>query len=74
MNEQLNEILADVFNVDKNILTDDLTQDQIPEWDSLAHLRLITCIEEEMKIALTMEEIQSLDSVGKIREIVKKKL
>ena len=41
---QLADIFHDVFDDDAIDLTPELTADDVPEWDSLTHVRLILTI------------------------------
>ncbi len=70
INEQLNTILTDILDLEDEQLSNDLTPDTAENWDSMNHLRLKTAIEQEFSISLSMEEIQSMQSVSKIRELV----
>ncbi len=70
MNEKLNKILADILDLENEQISDELTSDTAEHWDSINHLRLVTAIEQEFSISLSMEEIQSMQSVSKIRDLV----
>ena len=39
---------------------------EVPEWDSLAHMRLLAMLENEFGIAVTEEHVAELTSVGAI--------
>lgn len=43
-----------------------------PQWDSIAHMRLIAAIEEEFKIRLTVQDILGMSSYHVAQEIVRK--
>jgi acyl carrier protein len=66
---RLREILADVLDVDPQI-TDDFSRDDESGWDSMAHLRLITAIEQAFAIKFTMKEIEEIRSYGDLRDRV----
>ncbi|MBA3562402.1 MAG: acyl carrier protein [Gammaproteobacteria bacterium] len=70
MHRTVEQIIAEVFEVDESSLSDDLTPETVDRWDSLNHFRLITALEQAFRIKLSMREIQSLESIGKIREVV----
>lgn len=70
MHKTVEQIIAEVFEVDESSLSDDLTPETVDRWDSLNHFRLITALEQAFRIKLSMQEIQSLESIGKIREVV----
>ena len=68
----LEEILEEVLNVKPDDAKDELELVNIDEWDSMAHMILITRIEEGFEIQLSQDDIVSMQSIGKIREILKK--
>jgi acyl carrier protein len=70
MNDKLNEIFADMFDLDRREIRDDLTPQDVELWDSLNHLKLITAIEEAFGIRLSMEEVNAIDSLRKLRALV----
>jgi len=69
METRLREILADVLDVDLHC-TDDLRRDDESGWDSMAHLRLITAIEQAFGLKFTMREIEEIRSYGDLRDRV----
>jgi len=62
--ETLSEIFADVMDLDEVALTDATTADDIEEWDSLSHVRLIVAVEREWGISFTNAEIEGFKCVG----------
>lgn len=72
MDEKLDRIIAEILDLDDDGLNDDLTPETAEYWDSLNHLRLITAVEQAFGIKLTMDEIQSIGSVGELRETVRR--
>ncbi len=74
INEKVNKILADILDLETEQLSDDLTPDTAENWDSMNHLRLVTAIEQEFSISLSMEEIQSIQNISKLRDLVKQHL
>jgi len=69
MNKGLVELVADVMGLEESEVTGSLSREVDTCWDSLSHLRLITAIEEQYSVRLTMDEIQSmvtLDDVDRI--------
>lgn len=68
--ENLRAIVADILDLDSSAISLDLSRRTAETWDSLSHLRLITAVEEEFSISLTMEEIESTDSFVRLLELV----
>jgi acyl carrier protein len=69
MEIRLREIVADVLDVDPQI-TDDFSRDDESGWDSMAHLRLITAVEQAFGLKFTMQEIEEIRSYGDLRDRV----
>jgi len=57
-------LMADVLEVPIERLSPDVDREALPEWDSLAHLRLITALEEEFGIRPSMSQIGDVHSLG----------
>ena len=72
--QQVDEVMAGVFNVKASDLTDDINMDNVPYWDSLRNMELIAALESKFNFELSFEEITEMTTVGKVREIVGKKL
>ena len=68
----INAIVADVLSLDEDEVNGELTPEKAEYWDSMAHLTLVTAIEEECGIKLTMDEVQSIESVNDMYTIVQK--
>lgn len=71
--ERLQEIMADVFDEDDLVVTRDTTAEDVEEWDSLSHIRLMVAIEREFHVKFTNAEIESLESVGDLVDKLKAK-
>ena len=72
MKEKVKEIIAEALNVDKTVLTDDLSIGGIPEWDSVGNLTIISAIEENMEIEIPLDDLFDLTSVSALVEEVEK--
>jgi acyl carrier protein len=68
--DKLNKILSEVFRLKEDELNDELTMDDIDNWDSLTHMDLITSIESGFEIQLTMDDIMNCKDIKTIRTIV----
>lgn len=73
--EKIKLIMAEVFEMNKDLINNNITQKDTPEWDSLSHLNLIVEIEEEFSVSFTPEKIGSMISMELIiHELKKSKL
>jgi acyl carrier protein len=68
--EKLDHIVADILELDVGAISDALTPDDVEQWTSLNHLRLVTAVEEAFGISLSMEQIESIRSIGALRKLV----
>jgi acyl carrier protein len=63
MESQVKAIIARVLNVDSAIITDELSSGDIPEWDSVGNLAIISTLEQELDIEFPLEDLFDLTSV-----------
>jgi acyl carrier protein len=70
---RITAIFRDILDDDSIILREDMTADDLDNWDSLTHVDLILAIEKEFKIRFTTGEISGLRSVGQLAALVSKK-
>ena len=63
MENQVKEIIARVLNVDLGVITDTLSSGDIPEWDSVGNLAIISTIEQELEVEFPLEDLFDLTSV-----------
>ena len=68
--KDINKILVKVFGVSEENISDDATMNDIPGWDSLTHMDLITAIEEDFCIELDGDEIAEMTNIGNIRKVL----
>jgi acyl carrier protein len=71
--ERIAEIVAEVLGLDPGSVTDDCGMETAENWDSLNHLRIITAVEQELGLTLTMEEIRSANSLSKLVELARQR-
>lgn len=66
--------MRDVFDLDDLVITPDTSAEDVEEWDSLSHVRLIVAIERKFKFKFTNSEIDSLKNVGDLAKVIQSKL
>ena len=71
--ERLTPIFRDIFDREDLTPTPTLTARDVPEWDSLSHIRLIVAVEKEFGIKFALGELQSLQNVGEMIALIEKK-
>ena len=72
MESQVKEIIARVLNVDIAVVTDDLSSGDIPEWDSVGNLAIISTLEQELDLEFPIEDLFDLTSVRSLIDEVNK--
>ena len=70
----LTEIISKVLLLDKNELTNDLKRGDYEPWDSMAHLVLISEIENEFGVFFEDDEVVNIWTVADIRSLLSKKI
>ena len=68
--ERLQEIFRTVMEDDQLVLTDDLTAEDVPTWDSVAQVSLMFTIESEFGLQFEDDLLTSFDNVGELRRFV----
>lgn len=71
---ELQPIFHDVFDDEDLVITDETNAEQIEDWDSLSHIRLVVAIEKHFSIKFAFGELQDLKNVGEMVELIKEKL
>ena len=71
--QRIKQILTNVLEVKEDEITDSFGPGDADLWDSMNNLHLITALEEEFQIHLTMDEIRQMDTFGRIKEIVERR-
>lgn len=51
-------------------IEDHMTFDDVPGWDSVGHMNLITELESRFGVSLDMDEIIAMDSVKAVRDVI----
>lgn len=70
---KLTELFREIFDDDSIILEDSTTAKDITGWDSLMHVTLLSEIEEEFDISISMGEKATMKNVGEIVDYISKK-
>jgi acyl carrier protein len=72
--EKLTDIFRDIFDDDDLVLTGQMTAEDVDEWDSLSHIRLIVAVEKDFGVSFSSSEIASLENVAQLAELTERKL
>ena len=71
---RLTTVFREVFDEDSIALTPQMTADDIDEWDSLSHIRLVLTVEKEFGVKFSAAEIGALKNVGDFISLIQSKL
>ena len=66
-------LLVEFFDLPTNTRSEDIRQELLANWDSLAMVQLITELERRFSVEFDLEEIQRLRSYAEIRETLSRK-
>lgn len=72
--DKLTPIFQEVFDDDTLIPTAEMTANDVEEWDSLSHIRLIVAVEEFFKIKFSSAEVGELEIVAEFVALIESKL
>jgi len=74
MLSQLEPIFRDILDNSRLNLTRESNASNVAGWDSLAHINLISAIEQQFGISFTLGELQELKNVGEMIDLMERKL
>lgn len=69
---KLKDIFSKTLEIDEALITDKLTYNSIPEWDSIAHMALVAELDDVFDIMLDTDDILDMSSFAKAKEILMK--
>jgi acyl carrier protein len=72
--ERLQDVFREVFDDEDMVITREMTANDVVEWDSLAHMALITSVENEFNVRFTTKEILGLNNIGEFMNVLEGKL
>jgi len=70
--EKAKDVFAHALGIDRALVTDDLKYGS-KEWDSIAHMVLISRLEEAFGVSIDTDEVIDLSGFAKAKEILSKK-
>lgn len=73
MELQVEQIIADTLEIPVESVTDELTSDDLEEWDSLASMTIVRELEKHFNIHFSFDDLLNLDSVKGIKKMISEK-
>lgn len=71
--DRLSTLLRDTFDDDELVATPELSADDVDEWDSLAHVRLMLAVEKAFGVKFSAAEVNRLKNVGELATLIQSK-
>lgn len=71
---KLKQVVSDILEVDIDDINENSSPDNIEQWDSLSHIKLVMAIEAEFNVKLTPDDMMDMLSVKLIKMILAEKL
>ncbi len=72
--EKLTGIFRKVFNDESIVLSQELTANDVGNWDSLTHMLMIGEVENSFAVKFKLKELGKLDNVGGLVSLIQSKL
>ena len=70
--ETYKKVFLDSLNIQNDQFNENLKYNEIPEWDSIAHMSLISGLEDKFNISIDTDDIVDFSSFLKGKKILKK--
>lgn len=70
--EKYKIVFSKSLSIESSKVSSELKYNDIPEWDSIGHMTLISGLEEEFNISIETDDIIDFSSFEKGKEILKK--
>ena len=70
--ETYKKVFLDSLNIQNDQFNENLKYNEIPEWDSIGHMTLISGLEENFNISIDTDDIVDFSSFQKGKKILKK--
>ena len=71
-NEKLVQVFSEALGIEREGVVDDLQYNTIKQWDSTAHMVLVSELEAAFDVMLDTDDIIDMSSVGKAKAILGK--
>ena len=68
------EIISNHFELEQGEVNEQMSADDVDDWDSLSHITLIAKVESHFKIRFEGPELSKLENIGGLISIVSEKI
>tara|TARA_B100001063_G_scaffold245297_1_gene280580 strand:- start:1432 stop:1668 length:237 start_codon:yes stop_codon:yes gene_type:complete len=66
------KVFTDSLSIDKKKFNENIKYNDIPEWDSIGHMTLMSALEDEFKISIDTDDVIDFSSFKRGIQILKK--
>ena len=73
MSDRMRAVFAETFGLDADTFSLEMAPEDVPQWDSLGHMRLVMNLEQTFGIQFEVDEITEMSSGRKIIELLQAK-
>ena len=73
MQQRIQSVFQEIFDNPSLVIADEMSAKDIPEWDSLAQVKLIIALEEEFGTKFTTNEVAEMSCVGDLKRALQGK-
>ena len=73
ISEKLRTIMSDVLGVEPDAISEQSTNESIPNWDSVHAISLLLSIEEEFQVTFSDSEATKMSSFAEIKKLLEAK-
>ena len=74
LHDRLTNVFRDVFDNPSITIFDQMTAADVDGWDSLTHITLVVAAEKAFNVKFSTRDIQSLQDVGGLLALIRRKL
>ena len=67
----IEELVGKVFQINPEELSDASSRNTIEQWDSMGHLALITALEEQFQVSISITDAMEMANIRKIKDVLK---
>ncbi len=71
---KIRDVLADVVDDPSLQISETTTAEDVPDWDSINHVKLLIGIESDLGFRFETQEVSGLKNIGELIVVVQKKL
>lgn len=68
--ERVAKVFGDTLDCDAGAISKATVPDDVPGWDSVGHMSLVSSLEDEFGVEFDVDDIMEMTNVAKIVEIV----